>query len=242
MQYFSSALQSLCAVKWSNYILDGIALLFIIGYAIVCARKGFIECFFSFVTVYISIVLAFSFAKLALSVTNGWFGMQASLTKSFTKSFEDVEAFTMAVDKNGLEAALSQHDLPKFLVNLAVEWFGSETLPEGTTIAMVLGQVTARLLSLLISGAFVFVLSIVGLFFLKKILSAFIKTIKILGLVNGVLGACVGLFQSLLIISTILGVVALIPSATIEGYLTNSLFLGVLYENNLLIKCFGLLL
>jgi uncharacterized membrane protein required for colicin V production len=242
MQYFSSILQNACAVTWTNYILDGIALLFIIGYAIVCARKGFIECFFSFVTVSISIVLAFAFAKLALSITGGWFGMQASLTKSFTKSFEDVEAFTIAVDKNGLEAALSQHDLPKFLVNLAVKWFGSETLPEGTTIAMVLGQVTARLLSLLISGAFVFVISLVGLFFLKKILSAFIKSIKILGLVNGLLGACVGLFQSVLIISTILGVVALIPSATVEGYLTNSLFLGVLYENNLLIKCFGLML
>ena len=243
MQGFSSILYNVCAGKWSNYILDVVAILFIIGYVIVCARKGFVECFFGFVTVTISLILAFSFAKITLNVTDGLFGAQKALTASFTESFNGVEGFSTVISADGLEAALNEQDLPGILVSLAVKWFGTgEGLLEGTTIAMVLGEVCARLLALLIAGAVVFVLSFILLFLLKKILSSVIKSLPILGTLNALLGACVGVFQALLIIYSILGIVTLIPSAAIEGYLNNSIFLRWLYEQNLIIKCFGLML
>ena len=129
------------------------------------------------------------------------------------------------------------------LVSLATKWFGAgEGLPENTTLAMVLGEVCARLLSLLIAGAIVFAISFILLFLIKKILSAVIKSLPILGTLNAVLGACVGVFQALLIIYAILGIVTLMPSATIEGYLSDAIFLSWLYEQNLIIKCFGLML
>lgn len=244
MQMVSPLLQNLCAVKWSNYILDGVALLLILGFAIVCARRGFVECFFSFITVTVAVILAVSLAKGLLSITGGLFGMQDALTKSFTGKFEKVEGFTAVVSGDGgLEAALQEQNMPGILVNLAVKWFGSgESLPEDTTIAMILGEVSARLLSLLISGVVIFLVSFICLFLLKKILSALINSISLLGFVNALLGVCVGIIESLLIIYAVLAVVTLIPSAAIEGYLSNSLFLGILYENNLLIKCFGLMI
>ena len=245
MQFFSFVLQNICAVKWSNYILDAVTILFIIGYAIVCMRKGFVECFFGFVTVTISLILAFSLAKVALSATGGLFGAQKALTASFTEKFGEVEGFSVAIPANadGLEAALKEQELPSLLVGLAVKWFGSgEGLPEGATIASILGEVCARLLSLLLAGVLVFVVSFIVLFLLKKILSAIVKALPILGTANALLGACVGVFQALLIIYAILGIVTLIPSAAIEGYVSNSLFLGWLSEQNLIVKCFGLML
>ncbi len=240
---FSWVLQNVCAVQWSHYILDAIAILFIIGYVIVCMRKGFIECFFGFVTVTISLILAFSLAKATLNMTGGLFGVQESLTASFTQSFSESEGFSVVISADGLENALKEQDLPGVLVSLATKWFGAgEGLPENTTLAMVLGEVCARLLSLLIAGAIVFAISFILLFLIKKILSAVIKSLPILGTLNAVLGACVGVFQALLIIYAILGIVTLMPSATIEGYLSDAIFLSWLYEQNLIIKCFGLML
>lgn len=243
MQVCSSLLQNLCAVKWSNYILDIVALLIIIGYTIICARRGFIECLFSFITLILSIVLAVSFAKPALSMTNGLFGLQDKWTESFVQSFSKVEAFAMDVSTDGLKQILAEQNAPEVLIDLVMKWVGSvDTLPAGTTIAMVLGEVTAKLLSLLVCGLVIFIVSFIVLFCLKKILSAIIKGLVLLGVVNSILGAVIGIIQALLIICGILAVVTLIPSAAIEEYLSNTLFLGFLYENNLLIKCFGLLL
>ena len=243
MQFLSYALQNLCAVKWSNYILDGVAILLILGYIIVCARRGFVECFFSFITMTVAIVLAVSFAKGLLSVTNGLFGLQDKLTETFTKSFEKVETFSVVVSEGGLESALKEQNMPGILVNLAVKWFGSgENIPEGTTIAMVLGEVSSQLLSLLISGFAIFLVAFILLFLLRKILSAIINSITLLGFANTLLGSLVGIIQAFLIIYAILAVVTFIPSAAIEGYLSKSLFLGFLYEHNLLVKCLGLLI
>lgn len=243
MQNFSPILQNVCAVKWSNYILDGVALLLILGYAIVCAKRGFVECFFSFVSMTVSIILAISFAKGLLSVTGGLFGLQEVLENSFTKSFSKVEGFTIVVSESGLESALEEQNMPAILINLAMKWFGSGAdFPEGTTVAMALAQVCARLLSLLIAGLAIFLVSFIVLLCLRKLLSAVINSISLLGFVNTILGAVVGILQSLLIIYSVLAIVALVPTAAVEGYLSNSLFLGLLYENNLLIKCLGLLL
>ena len=236
---------NLCGVKFTNYLADIIVVIFLIAFAVVCAKRGFVECFFGFVTVTISLILAFSLAKVALSATGGLFGAQKALTASFTEKFGEVEGFSVVIPANadGLEAVLKEQELPSLLVGLAVKWFGSgESLPEGTTIAGILGEVCARLLSLLLAGAFVFVVSFVLLFLLKKILSAVIKALPILGTANAVLGACVGIFQALLIIYAILGIVTLMPSAAIEGYVHNSIVLGWLSEQNLIVKCFGLML
>ena len=133
--------------------------------------------------------------------------------------------------------------MPGILVNLAVKWFGSgENIPEGTTIAMVLGEVSSQLLSLLISGFAIFLVAFILLFLLRKILSAIINSITLLGFANTLLGSLVGIIQAFLIIYAILAVVTFIPSAAIEGYLSKSLFLGFLYEHNLLVKCLGLLI
>lgn len=240
---FSWAIRNICAVKWSNYILDAVALLLIIGYTIVCAKRGFVECFFSFVSVTVSVILAITFAKGLVSVTKDLFGLRETLENSFTKSFSKVDGFTVVVSADGLESALEEQNMPAILINLVMKWFGSGAdFPAGTTVAMVLAQTCARLLCLLIAGVAIFLVSFIVLFCLRKLLSALVESIKILGFVDSILGAAVGVFQALLIIYAVLAVVALIPTAAVEGYLSDSLFLGVLYENNLLIKCLGLLL
>lgn len=243
MRIFSLMIGNICAVKWSNYILDGVALLLIIGYTIVCAKRGFVECFFGFVSVTVSLILAITFAKGVVSVTGDLFGLRGVLENSFTKSFSKVNGFTVVVSEEGLEGALEEQNMPAILINLVMKWFGSGAdFPAGTTVAMVLAQTCSRLLCLLIAGIAIFLVSFIVLLCLRKLLSALVKSIHLLGFVNALLGAAVGVLQALLIIYAVLAVVALVPTAAVEGYLSDSLFLGVLYENNLLIKCLGLLL
>ena len=40
----------LCAAKLTNYLVDIIVVVVLVGFALVCARKGFIECFFNFIS------------------------------------------------------------------------------------------------------------------------------------------------------------------------------------------------
>ena len=69
-------LQALNAVSWIHYALDGVVLLLILIFAAKAAKKGFVKCFFKFISTIIAIVVAFLFMNAVLEWTNGLFGLQ----------------------------------------------------------------------------------------------------------------------------------------------------------------------
>ena len=58
------------------YIVDAIALLAILIFAVRAAKKGFVECFFGFISTVLAIIVAFLFMNALMSATNGLFGLQ----------------------------------------------------------------------------------------------------------------------------------------------------------------------
>ncbi|MBQ9728103.1 MAG: CvpA family protein [Clostridia bacterium] len=223
---------NLCATQWTNYIVDIVVLAVILGFMIVSARKGFIVCFFSFVTGFAAVLAALLLAKPFLNLTGGLFGLRGVFENAFVGWFGKLKGFDLDISNQGLQAALADKNLPKFLVNLVVDNFGNETLAAGTTLAMLVGESVAKLAAMLLSGILVFALVKLLLRLLKKVLLAIADKITLIGKLDSLLGALVGLLEGFLIVCVVLAVLSLIPSASITEYFNSTLFVGGLYNKN----------
>ncbi len=60
---------------FTNYAVDGVALLVILISGFICFKKGFIRCLFGFVSTLVAILLSLFLTKPLISWTNGLFGL-----------------------------------------------------------------------------------------------------------------------------------------------------------------------
>lgn len=235
-------LNSLCAIAWSNYLLDLAVVAVLILATWYCGKKGFIVCFFSIISVVAALLVAILFTKLVVTVTGGLFGLQDTLATSFETAFLKIEGFSIDISNEGLTAILKEKELPTFLVDLIIENYGNESIAVGTTLAMATSST--------LSGVCINFITWIGLvgitwglmWLLKKILKKIASKIKLINRIDIMLGCLVGLFFGLLTTYFVLGVLSLFPSESITTYLNNSLFVGALYNNNLLNKLLGMMI
>ncbi|MBR2645950.1 MAG: CvpA family protein [Clostridia bacterium] len=219
---------------WTNYLVDILVLIVLVGFSMVCAKRGFIECFFDFVSTIAAILVALLLAKVFLSVTNGLFGLQDLISSGFEKAFLKIKGFNIDISAGGLEAELAQKNLPKFLVDLIVDTFGDKDLAVGTTLAAVVGGTLGSLALTFITWILLYFGTRFLLTLVKKILNALANKITLISRVNTVLGAMVGLVQALFYVYAALAILALFPSEGITAYFNDGLFVKWLYNRNLL--------
>lgn len=233
-------LNALCAFDIMPYLVDIIVLAFIVLSVIFCAKKGFVNCLFGFISSIGSIIIAFCFASLLVSLTGGLFGLQASLQSTLTESFSQLNGFNVPVDPSvDLGELLATQDMSQILVNLVVQnWTGVE-IPAGYTLGMMAGETVAEFATVLIAGLILYVVARIVFFVLKKFFN-FVMGIGLLDTLNKFLGAVVGLVQSVLIVSILVAVLALFPS--MMGFLNSSIILTTLYNNNPLMWLLSLFL
>ena len=230
------------ASTWSNYLVDAVILLFIAGLTILCARRGFVECVFDFASTLVSFFVAIFLAKFFVFITGGLFGFEGWLGDAFAGSFLKLEGFDAVLSEEGAKEALLDKNVAGVIANLAVRWFAKGKVASGTTIAQLLGDITAKLFTLLITSVILFFAAKLLLLLTKKILTEIIDRITLLDATNTALGALLGFSYSLIIVGAVLAVFAVIPAQPIDNYLSNCLFLGWLYEYNPVIALLGLLI
>ena len=241
LNLFADLTCCLGAIKWSNYIVDGIVLLVIVGFAIYCGRRGFVDCFFSFASTSVSIIAAIALAKVVMEVSGGLFGLEGWLSGVFENSFAKLEGFTAEVGAEGTKDALLAQNMPAVIIQLVLDLANSD-YAAGTTIAMVLGDVTSSLTCLLVTGLILFTLCKLLLLLTRRLLDKLMDRVEMLETLNIVLGVLIGVGGCLLVVCTILSILAIIPFEPIDNYLNNSLFLKLLYNHNPLVWMLGLLI
>ena len=239
---FLGQTQNLLAATWSNYLMDVVILLFMAGLTILCAKRGFVECVFDFASTLVSFFVAILLAKFVIFITGGLFGFQEWLGDSFAGSFVKLDGFDAVISEDGAKNALLDRNVAGVVANLAVSWFAKGKVVAGTTIAQLLGDITAKLFTLLIMSIILFFAAKLLLLLVKKILTEIIDRISILDATNTALGAIIGFSQALLIVGAVLALFVVIPSSAIDAYLSDCLFLGWLYEFNPVIALLGLLI
>ena len=224
-------------MQWYHWLGDLIVLIFIVVFAIVCAKRGFIDCFFSFVSTILSLVVAFSLAKSVLGWTNGLFGLQGFLDEKLVVAFSKMTGFNEDISAQGVESALQSGNVnvPAILGRLILNWVGQSDVEAGTTLGMLCGGAVSQLACTLLCGVALYFLTQLILLLLKGILNGIANSITAVEAVNTTLGAIVGIVESVLLVCVVLSVLTLFPSVTISGYLNTSILLGFLYNHNPLV-------
>ena len=237
-----NVLYALCASKRIAYGVDGVIVLALLIFAIVCAKRGFVTCFFGLVSTLAALILAFAFAKPLVSLTNGLFGLKELFGEKFTAAFSKLSGFNVDISGHGVEAALADKNLPAILANLAVSEFGSGTLAAGTTLGIIVGSTTASLTVTVISFIALFIIAKLALLLLRNIFNAIVEKLTLFNILDGFLGALVGLLQGVVIVCLILSILAVIPSQGMTDFFNQTLVLKVLYNHNPLITVIGWLI
>ena len=231
---------TLLAAGVMPYLVDIVVLAFIVLFTLFCAKKGFVNCLFGFISSIASIVIAFSFASVFVALTGGVFGLQATLQASLTEAFSGLNGFNIPLDPSmDLNELLATQDMSQIMVNLiAQNWTGVE-IPEGHTIAMMVGETVSEFATLLVAGVALFVIARIVFAILKKFFN-FVASGGLLGTLNKLLGACIGLVESVLIVSILVAVLAMFPS--MMEFLNSSVILTALYNSNPLMWLLSLFL
>lgn len=230
-------LYNLCAGA-SGYIVDAIVAGVMLLFVLICAKKGFITCFFGFVSTLLALFIAVSFAKPVMEFTGGFFGVQGALETKWVEAFSKMKGFDIDISGQDLEALLETKDLPAILVTAILKNHVGE-VAAGTTLAMIAGGTAAQLSATLITGIVLFIVTKLLIKILKKVFNKISEKIKLLGAINKLLGAIVGFVEILLIISLIVSVLSLFPSSANMKLFTESAVLSYLYNNNPLFVMIG---
>lgn len=234
-------LYALCAniPQWLLYGVDAIVLLAALIFMFVCARRGFVNCFFAFFSLLAGVIAAAILAKPVVGWTNGLFGLQDFLTTKFTASFSKLEGFGADISATGVEAALADKNLPAVLTNFVISKFTGQTLEAGTTLGTLLGETTASFATTIISFLAILILCRLLCLLLRKILGAIVNHLSLVKVVDSLLGALFGVMEVLLFVCVALSILMIIPSQGISDFLGGTIVLKALYEYNPLVTVIG---
>ena len=237
-----NTLYTLCASSLPSYIGDLIAVIVILVFMLISARKGFINCLFKFISNIVALVVAFSLAKTFASITGGLFGIQAFFENSFAESLTNLPGFNVDVAGQDLQELLKEQDVSGLITSFILKNYANIDAPAGTTLAMLVAQSAALWISALIAGVILYFLVKFLMLLLRKFLTALINKIKIMGKINRLLGAAVGLVEGLLLVSVSASILSLINSAEIASIISNSYIISWLADNNPIVWLLGLFL
>ena len=213
------------------YLVDIVLVAILALFMFVCAKKGFITCLFGFISTIAAVVLAFSFAGLAAEITGGLFGMESALSEGLTAAFSTFTGFDVVPDPSvPLVDQLMSGDMSQMIANMIAENF--ETIPEGYTLGRLAGETVAEFAVILVSGIALFFIFKIVFVILKKFFN-FIARDGLLGGLNRLLGAAVGLVEGLLVLCVAVSIMALFPD--LMTFINSSLIMKFLLETNLLV-------
>ncbi len=224
---------------WLNYAADAAVIILIVMCSVSSAKKGFVECFFGFISTILAVIAAFTFMKGLLVWSEGLFGLQGFIEEAVIGGLGKVKGFDIDVSSAGIEAALSDKNLPTFLVNIVVDSVGNKEVPLGTTLAMVVGASIAELSATLFSWLAVFILAKLLLKIVRGILNSIVESLPIVGSLNHLLGFLVGGIKALLIVCGVIAVLALIPADGLNAFFNETVIVRWLYNSNPLHVIFG---
>lgn len=231
------------------YIVDIVVVLFILIFAIVCGKKGFIGCIFKFLSVVGALAVALIFAGKVGGLVNSAWGFTDKLAAKISPIFEKIPGFT--TDLKGLpidevEQLLSASWLPSSLqseLSKIVEGLKTlETLTDGQTLASLTAVKCAETIIKFACGIVLYIVSKILLNLLSKILTKIVNSSELGSSINVWLGVLIGLLESFAIVCAVVAVVSIIPSESVSAFVNETVLVKYLYGNNpimLLLEAIG---
>ncbi len=236
-----SVLNNLCAGGATPYIIDGVALLIMLVTVFVCARKGFARCFIGAIATILAVLAAFFLTEGFIALTGGLFGAQEALAGAIEGSLIELEGFNADLTQVSVEAALNgTTNLSAVVGKLVAKAAGAKEFVAGDTLAGLVGDTVSALAIKFVTGIILFIGVKLVLRLVIKILDGISKECKLVGAVNALLGAAIGLLYVTLIISAVAAIFAFFPNQTVMNAVGETILVKFLYDHNMLLALFGL--
>lgn len=220
------------------YLADIAVIIALLIFALTDAKKGFITCVFGLIITVVAFVVAFFCASTVVEATSGLFGLQELVFTEIQGALSG-EIFQADATQEGLALALSEANLPTFLIDL-ISTKGIDA-PAGTTLAQYIAGEVAPFVALVLTGIILFILCKIVLIFVEKILTSLVSSVSLLGAVNTVLGAVIGFIKGALTVCILFSLLALLTSPEITEFINQTLFVHTIYHENPINLLFALI-
>ena len=225
----------------TEYIADAALVLVFMIWAIIDGRKGFINCFFSFISAIVCTVAVLFLSGPLLRTTGGLFGAEEWMQEGIGGWLSGTKPFNIDVSLEGWRAQLDALSLPQFLKDAALTEIENTTggIPAGTMLGEYLGGTIGSLLATILCAILVLIAAklVMGLF--KGMLNGVADSCFLISKLNVLGGVMAGFFKAFAVTCILLAVLSLIPNEGLSNFFNNTMLLKGLYNDNPLIKFFA---
>ncbi len=224
-----------------EYILDIVFVLGVLIWAFIDGRKGFISCFFSFVTAIVCALAVLFLSGPILRLTGGLFGLEGAIQGGLGGWLSGIPMGNIDVSAEGWKMKLDAMALPQFMKDAVLEEISGVVggVPAGTLLGEYLGNVIGSFLSVVICSVLVFIATKLLMILAKGILNKIARASKIISKVNVLGGILAGTFKAFALVCVVLAILSVIPAEGISSFFNNTLILKGLYHNNPLMLVFS---
>lgn len=199
-------------------IVNVVALVLLLAFALVGLSKGFVKTFFSIFGTIISLLIAILLApsvatflqnstSLATSITEG--------TQGFIQNLIGPDAMNMTIQSVS-ENSLQQAGVAGWIISLILSFKGVEGIPLDTTVGELLGPTFAYYIVVVISVVILFIILKIILFVISKIVKSLYR-IKLIAALDKSLGFVIGAINGIVTINLIMMILSIIPIGAVQN-------------------------
>ncbi len=213
-----------------GWILDVIFFVILLSSVFAGAGRGFIRSVSRLAGTLFAIAFAFLFAASFEVFLDDVFGMTTAIARGLSNSFADNELLALELSGTVNEETLAIA-MPSFFAKIIANSLVGQTLPAGTTGAMLLGGVVAKWIAVVISFLLLIILIKLAVWLTSTLLSRTIEKIIFLRVVNRALGACFGFLSGGMCIFFLLSVCSWLPIPALHSFLSSSGVVGAIFSS-----------
>lgn len=224
-----------------EYIADIVVLVAIMVWAFVDAKRGFINCFFSFVSAIVCALVVLFLSKPVLTWTDGLFGLEGWMQNGLGEWLSGIKPFNLDISMEGWQAKFDEMSLPSFLQTAVLAEIEplAGNIPAGTMLGQYVGQAIGSFLALAICALALFIVTKLIMRLLRGVLNGIAESSPFIEKINRLGGLLAGTFKAFALLCVVLGVLSLFASEGITNFFDNTLCLKGLYHNNPLMTVFA---
>ena len=221
--------------SWT-WTIDVVFLLLLVAGTAFGAFRGFISGICKMAGTLFAIVFAVIFCVSFSNFLENVFHLTTALANALTNSFHKEALLTpLPVDIAGADVKVALEELgvgwlPRSLISAS---FSSvETIPAGTTAAMLLGSTLAKWISIVISFVLLIVLVKLAAVILDKSLSGLVDKVAPFRVINQLLGALLGLLKAGILVFVLLAICSWIPIEGLHNFLSSTAIVGPIFRSD----------
>ncbi len=224
-----------------EYIADIVFLVGLAIWAIIDGKRGFITCFFSFVSAIACALAVLFLSGPVLKMTGGMFGLENWMQDGLGGWLCGIKPFDLDISTEGWRATLDGMALPEFLKDAVLTEINAYVgeIPAGTLLGQYVGDVIGSFLATVLCAVAVFIITKLLMLLLRGILNKVAESSPFIAKINVLGGILAGSFKAFAVVCILLALLSLIPAAWMTNFFNNTLILKGLYNSNPLLAVFA---